>query len=74
MREPKPGLAAFHTRSRWYSFEPPDCSAIEGACDPVGLRHRFAQFPIAEDRSGKRAPDIECRDGWPSVELAPRIS
>ncbi|MDX2182037.1 MAG: methyltransferase domain-containing protein [Bryobacteraceae bacterium] len=62
-----------HARTGWWhSFEFPDGTRIDGACDLAGLRDRIGQFPIPDDLRGKRALDIGTWDGWFAFELERR--
>jgi tRNA (mo5U34)-methyltransferase len=56
----------------WHSFELPDGSLIEGACDLAGLRRRLGRLPVPESLAGKRVLDIGAWDGWFSFEMERR--
>jgi tRNA (mo5U34)-methyltransferase len=56
----------------WHSFELPDGTIVEGVCPLEGLKHRLAQFPIAQDLCGKRVLDIGAWDGFYTFELEKR--
>jgi tRNA (mo5U34)-methyltransferase len=61
------------SRSGWYhSLELPDGTVIEGVVSIERLKWRIAQFPIAQDLTGKRVLDIGAWDGWFSFEMARR--
>jgi len=56
----------------WHSFELPDGAVIRGVSDLDAQRMRIAQFPIADDLTGKRVLDIGAWDGWFSFEMERR--
>jgi tRNA (mo5U34)-methyltransferase len=61
------------SRSGWYhSLELPDGTVIEGVVSLERLKWRIAQFPIAQDLTGKRVLDIGAWDGWFSFEMERR--
>ncbi|HTC86807.1 MAG TPA: class I SAM-dependent methyltransferase [Bryobacteraceae bacterium] len=61
------------SRSGWYhSLELPDGTVIEGVVSIERLKWRIAQFPMAQDLTGKRVLDVGAWDGWFSFEMERR--
>ena len=56
----------------WHSFELPEGGTITGVCSLESLKNRIAQFPIAQQLTGKRVLDIGTWDGWFAFEMERR--